>query len=154
MKALFHYNWQVRDEWLEVFESISLFELLKDRGAGLGSFLKTIFHIIDVEYSWIRAIQNKPDVVFQFDDYQDVQVLRKLSNELRVEISECINNWTDEMEYEMVHPSWQDKPYYKGEMLRHILVHEVHHIGQLSIWSKELGIDVVSSNFIDRELIL
>lgn len=44
------------------------------------------------------------------------------------------------------------KSLYKGEILRHILVHEIHHIGQLSLWSKELGIQVVSSNFIGRDL--
>ena len=78
--------------------------------------------------------------------------MRNLSNDLRVEMKEFINKWTQGMEYEMVHPSWQDKPFYKGEILRHILVHEVHHFGQLSIWSKEIGIQVISSNFIGREL--
>ncbi|NWL88431.1 damage-inducible protein DinB [Paenibacillus sp. 79R4] len=152
MKALFQYNWQVRDEWFDVLESIPPLELIKERGTGVGSYLKTLFHILDVEYSWIRAMQNEPDIVFPFEEYQDVQALRNLSNELRVEIREFIDQWTHEMEYEMVHPSWQDKPFCKGEILRHILVHEIHHIGQFSIWSKEIGIQVVSSNFIGREL--
>jgi len=46
-----------------------------------------------------------------------------------------------------------DRTYYKGEILRHIIVHEIHHIGQLSSWSKEIGIPVVSSNFVGRDLI-
>ncbi|WEK56083.1 MAG: DinB family protein [Candidatus Cohnella colombiensis] len=152
MKTLFHYNWQIRDEWLQVFESIPLIELLRDRKAGLGSFLKTLFHIIDAEYSWIRAIQNESDIIFQFEDYKDLHSMRNLSNKLRIEINKFINSWSNEMEYETVNPSWMDKTFYKGEVLRHILVHEIHHIGQLSIWSKEIGIEVVSSNFIGREL--
>lgn len=152
MRTLFYYNWQIRDEWFHVLEQIPEIELLKDRHAGVGSILKTFFHIIDVEYSWIRVIKNESDIVFQFEDYNDLKSLRILSEKIRAEIKEFIDNWSNEMECEAVAPSWMDKTFYKGEILRHILVHEIHHIGQLSIWSKELGITVVSSNFIGREL--
>lgn len=152
MKTLFYYNWQIRDEWFQVFEQIPAIELSRDRNAGVGSILKTLFHIIDVEYSWIRAIKNESDITFQFEDYNNLKSLRILSEKIRSEIKEFIDNWSNEMEYESVTPSWMDKTFYKGEILRHILVHEIHHIGQLSIWSKELGITVVSSNFIGREL--
>ncbi|WP_168122604.1 DinB family protein [Paenibacillus sp. HB172176] len=152
MRTLFYYNWQIRDEWLQVFESIPVIELLRDRKSGVGSFLKTMFHIIDVEYSWIRAIKNESDIIFQFEDYKDLHPMRNLSKKLRLEINEFINNWSNEMEYDIVTPSWMEKTFYKGEVLRHILVHEIHHIGQLSIWSKEIGIEVVNSNFIGREL--
>lgn len=57
-----------------------------------------------------------------------------------------------ESEFEVVTPSWMDKSYYKGKILRHIVAHEIHHIGQLSIWSKDIGIPVVSSNFIGRAM--
>ncbi|MBZ4317248.1 DinB family protein, partial [Mycobacterium tuberculosis] len=33
----------------------------------------------------------------------------------------------------------------------HIIAHEVHHIGQLSVWSRELRLQPVSSNFVGRE---
>ncbi|WP_276575678.1 DinB family protein, partial [Bacillus cereus group sp. BfR-BA-01524] len=26
-----------------------------------------------------------------------------------------------------------------GEIIRHVIVHEIHHIGQLSIWAREIG---------------
>jgi len=152
MKSLFYYNWLIRDEWLQVLEPISEIELLRDRNAGVGSFLQTIFHILDVEYSWIRAIKNEADIIFQFEDYKDIHSMKKLSQKWRIEINEFINSWSNEMEYETVKPSWMDKTFFKGEILRHILVHEIHHIGQLSIWAKEIGIEVVSSNFIGREL--
>ncbi|MGM0883037.1 MAG: DinB family protein [Bacillota bacterium] len=152
MRTLFNYNWQIRDEWFQVFEQIPAIELSRDRNAGVGSILKTIFHIIDVEYSWIRVIKNESDITFQFEDYNDLKSLRILSEKIRAEIKEFIDNWSNEMEYETVTPPWMDKTFYKGEILRHILVHEIHHIGQISIWSKELGITVVSSNFIGREL--
>ncbi|SFM18468.1 Uncharacterized damage-inducible protein DinB (forms a four-helix bundle) [Paenibacillus sp. 1_12] len=151
MKTLFTYNWQVRDEWLQAFESISEVELLRDRKAGVGSILKTLFHIIDVEYSWIRAIKNEPDLALQYHEHNNLKYIRNLSDKLRLENKELIDHWSTHMEFEVVKPSWMDKSFYKGEILRHIVVHEIHHVGQLSIWSKELGIQAVSSNFIGRE---
>ncbi len=33
--------------------------------------------------------------------------------------------------------------------MRHLIAHEIHHIGQLSIWSREMGIEPVSASLID-----
>jgi len=153
LKSLFQYNWQIRDEWFQCLKLVPITELLKDRNAGVGSIFRTLFHIIDVEYSWIRALQNKEDLIFDINDYKDINSLNVLSDELRIEVKEYIDNWSSNLEFEVVTPSWMDRTYYKGEILRHIIVHEIHHTGQLSIWSKEIGIPVVSSNFIGRDLI-
>lgn len=45
MLKLFEYNWQVR------------IELLERRIGGPGNILYTLFHIVDVEYSWISGLQ-------------------------------------------------------------------------------------------------
>ena len=52
----------------------------------------------------------------------------------------------------MVQPSWMEGTYEKGRILRHLIAHEIHHIGQLSIWSREMGIKPVSASLIDRDL--
>jgi uncharacterized damage-inducible protein DinB len=39
-----------------------------------------------------------------------------------------------------------------GEVLRHVIVHEIHHIGQLSVWSREIGKKPVTANLIGRGL--
>ena len=39
---------------------------------GVGSILETLFHIVDVEYGWISALQ-KEDNEPQFQDYQSIQ---------------------------------------------------------------------------------
>ena len=53
MLKLFEYNWQVREEWFTWCEDVPEEELLNNRVGGVGSILYTLFHIIDVEYSWI-----------------------------------------------------------------------------------------------------
>lgn len=39
-----------------------------------------------------------------------------------------------------------------GEVIRHVIAHEIHHAGQLSIWSREIGKQPISANLINRGL--
>lgn len=153
MISLIQYNWEVRDEYIKNFEAVPNEELVKDRKAGIGTILRTFLHIIDVEYSWIRAIFNKPDIPLDFDKYKDLQSISILSNQLREEIKGYLNHWTYEEADEKIYPSWMQESYSKEEILKHLIVHEVHHIGQISIWARELGVTPASSNFIGRNLI-
>lgn len=86
MRSLLLYNWEVRDEYFRTFEALPMDELIRDRKAGLGSILRTLFHIIDVEYSWMCAITGKPEVVFDVAQFNDLPSLTALSNRLRSEI--------------------------------------------------------------------
>lgn len=152
MKSLFIYNWQVRDEWFLVLSELSNEELIKERQGGLGSIQKTLLHIIDVEYSWIRAILGRPDVAHNFDDYKVLETIKSLSDQYREEILEFLNSWTELMEYDEINPIWDSVAHQKGEIIRHLIVHEIHHIGQMSVWAKELGLKQVNTNFIGRNL--
>ncbi|RIV29251.1 hypothetical protein D2Q93_01400 [Alicyclobacillaceae bacterium I2511] len=62
MLTLFRYNWQVREEWFDWCEGVPDEELTRQRIGGVGSFLQTLWHIVDAEYSWIRATAGEPDV--------------------------------------------------------------------------------------------
>jgi uncharacterized damage-inducible protein DinB len=37
-----------------------------------------------------------------------------------------------------------------GEIMRHVIVHEIHHFGQVSVWIREFGLEPVSENMIGR----
>ncbi|PLR86417.1 hypothetical protein CVD25_07735 [Bacillus canaveralius] len=50
----FKYNWQVREEWFEWCKDVSNDELLKNRVGGIGSIIKTLFHVVDAEQIWIH----------------------------------------------------------------------------------------------------
>lgn len=39
-----------------------------------------------------------------------------------------------------------------GEALRHVIVHEIHHVGHLSVWAREVGKKPASANLIGRGL--
>ncbi|NUC18285.1 DinB family protein [Bacillus mycoides] len=152
MKTLFYYNWQVRDDWFKWCEQLTEEELLRKRVGGVGSILETLFHILDVEYSWISALQEKEDNEPQFKDYQSIKKVKALSDSYRRELEEFLQIWSGDLEYKILKASWTDKIYTYGEVLRHVIVHEIHHIGQISIWARELNLQPVSANLIGRGL--
>jgi uncharacterized damage-inducible protein DinB len=153
MINFFEYNWQVRDEWFDWCNQLTDKELLKDRKGGLGNILYTLFHIIDVEYSWIRGIQGKEDAVFQFADYNSLEKVKSLSDILRSEIAEFLKINTDDLKENVISVPWNETKFTVNGILHHIIAHEIHHIGQLSVWSRELELQPVSANFVGRELI-
>ena len=151
MKNFFEYNWNVRDEWFEWCKQLTAEELLKKRKGGVGSILYTLFHIAEVEYSWVRGIQGKEDVVVRFADYSSLEMVKSLSESFQKEIAEFLNVNLDELKGEVVSVPWDKDTYTVDEILHHIIAHEIHHIGQLSVWSRELEIIPIPANFIGRK---
>ncbi|MEC5424753.1 DinB family protein [Virgibacillus sp. C22-A2] len=152
MINFFKYNWQVRDEWFDWCNLLTPKELIKDRIGGVGNILYTLFHIIDVEYSWIRGIQGKEDIIFQFADYNTPEKVKSLSDTFRNEIVVSLKTILEESKDKLVNVSWDENEYTKDEILHHIIAHEIHHIGQLSVWARELDLSPVPANFIGRKL--
>jgi uncharacterized damage-inducible protein DinB len=152
MNKLFQYNWMIRDEWFELCKLIPNDELSHKRIGGVGDILYTLFHIVDVEYSWIRGIQGKPDIQVQYDNCKSIQQVKELSDSGRIETQLFLHSWTNDVEKELVTVPWTEGRYSKGEILRHLIAHEIHHMGQVSIWVRECGIKPVSASVIGRNL--
>ncbi|RLL48305.1 DUF664 domain-containing protein [Oceanobacillus piezotolerans] len=156
MQYFFKYNWKVREEWYHWCENLSEEQLLKNRTGGVGSILYTLFHIVDVEWSWIRLMQDKADYQEDFIHYQSLNKVRELDAQFHIEVENFVNQWDTSMENRLFYDTLSDGKIVTdtwGEIMRHIIAHEIHHIGQLSIWAREIGIKPVSANFIGRGLI-
>jgi len=153
MLTLFKYNWQVRDEWFDWCTGVPFEELIRTRVGGVGSILHTLFHVVDAEGSWIGALGGKPDPEPKFEDYMSVERLRNLSREFRAEVKPFLEEWTSELDNKTISVHWNLGDIYTyGEIARHVIAHEIHHIGQLSVWSRDLGVHPVSANLIGRKL--
>lgn len=152
MRKFFEYNWQVRDEWFAWCQPLTADELLRERIGGVGSILYTLFHIIDVEYSWIRAIQGKEDLIVNFNEYNSLEQVKRLSDKYRVEINEFLNTDVDRIKSQSIKVPWDQAEYTVDDILHHIIAHEIHHIGQLSIWSRELNLETIPVNFVGRKI--
>ncbi|MEH7125028.1 DinB family protein [Bacillus sp. JJ1773] len=152
MRKFFEYNWQIRDEWFQWCEQLTAEEINKKRAGGVESILYTLFHIVDVEYSWVRGIQKKEDRIFKFSDYDTLEKVKSLSDELRKEIRDFLETNIDYIKDDLVSVPWDQDKYTTDEILHHVVAHEIHHIGQLSVWSRELNLVPVQANFIGRKL--
>lgn len=156
MQTFFNYNWMVREEWYKWCEDVPEEELLKPRIGGVGSILKTLFHIADVEWSWIRGMQGKPDFQEDFTLYSSLQKVRELDASFRPEVEQFVLAWNEGMEQNILvdeRPDGRVLTDAWGEIMRHVLAHEIHHIGQLSVWAREVGKPPVSANLIGKGLI-
>ena len=156
MKTLFEYNWQVRSDWFRWCEDVTLEELLQVRTGGVGGILHTLFHIIDVEWSWIRIIQGKVDFQESFENYRSIERVRELEAAFRPEVIEFVSSWNTQMEDRIFQDTRADgsiETYTWGEITRHIIAHEIHHMGQLSVWAREIGHKPITANLIGRGLI-
>jgi uncharacterized damage-inducible protein DinB len=102
MLNLFQYNWQVRKEWFDWCILLPHEELLRERVGGVGSFLQTLFHIVDAECSYIREIKGLPDLSPKFDDYMSLVELRKLSDHYHEEVSDFLRDWSYVMDQDIV----------------------------------------------------
>lgn len=78
--------------------------------------------------------------------------MKALSDLYKREVEEFLQVWSANLECKLLKASWTDKTYTYGEVLRHVIVHEIHHIGQLSIWARELNLQPVSAYLIGRGL--
>jgi uncharacterized damage-inducible protein DinB len=155
LETFFRYNWIVREEWYRWCEELSEDDLLRYRTGGVGSILHTLFHIVDVEWSWIRLLQGKTDFEESFDGYKSLNQVRKLDAEFRTEVENFVNNWDWSMENQLYYDTLPDGRIVTdtwGEVIRHVIAHEIHHIGQLSIWAREVGKKPISANLIGRGL--
>ena len=153
MKYLFEYNWQRRKEWFDLFKDVSDKELNKKRVGGLHSINATLFHIVVVEYYWICDIQKIPVDEFKFTDYPSLKDIVELSEELHPPVKKYVSNWNSELEkdgkeYDLGNANLEFLSF--GEIVRHVIVHEIHHCGQLSIWARELDLQPFSARFIQR----
>lgn len=103
-----------------------------------------------------------------FEDYASLQKVRNLSTQYHEKVKLFVSSWTNEMDSRKLSEndfneeliSSKDAPIRRrviecthGEIIRHVIVHEVHHIGQLSICAREIGKEPVSANLRGRGLL-
>lgn len=92
METFFRYNWMVREQWYVWCEDVPLEELLRPRMGGVGNILQTLFHIIDVEWSWLQLLQDKPDDAEDFANYQNLEAVRRLDRKLRPDVEALLQH--------------------------------------------------------------
>lgn len=147
------YSWHVRYSWLEWCKSIPVTELNKRRVGGQGSILETLLHIIDVENSWINAIRGKNDVPITIQDHNTLALVEEISTQTMRMVDTFIRLELPHLEIDKkITVSWDDSMYSVDSILHHIIFHSVHHMGQLSIWARQMNQAPVDISYLSTEV--
>ncbi|WP_035322669.1 DinB family protein [Peribacillus kribbensis] len=152
MFKIFLYNWQVREDWFSWCEKIPLEELTKKRHGGMGSFLHNLFHVIDCEQIWVNQMLGKPVLQKDTGSVPALEEVKDYSGSTRSVTMDLLNSH-EGFEEKFLNLKRKDGSIDKVsyiKVLSHIASHEVHHIGQLSVWAREMGMKPVSSDLIFR----
>ncbi|SFC87562.1 Uncharacterized damage-inducible protein DinB (forms a four-helix bundle) [Bacillus sp. 491mf] len=153
---LCHYNWQVREEWFKWCETIAIEELTKKRAGGMGSIIHTLFHVIDCEQLWINQMQGTAVIkkdINTISSLSDVKTFSIITKPVTQRFLESYALDTGERILEVKSKNGNSFSFTYERIIRHIITHEIHHIGQLSVWSREIGIEPVSSDLLIRDYV-
>ncbi len=151
VRRLFAYNWAVRREWLDWSGGMGEADLLRARAGGQGSILKTLFHVVDVEWSWLRFLSGLPDFDEPFERYATLEAVRALDHRFHPAVVTLLDAALERPERLVAMPWDEGQRYPASDVLRHALAHEIHHVGQLSVWARELGLAPVSADLLDHK---
>ncbi|MEL3971421.1 DinB family protein [Rossellomorea oryzaecorticis] len=151
---LFSYNWQVRKEWFEWCRNVQNEELTKERVGGMGSILHNLLHVINCEHIWISQMNGEPVSKKDFTKSTSLEEIIVFSNEIKKNTQQFLHTIEADLNEKILSVTTRkgvsyDFPYHK--VLLHIVTHEVHHMGQLSVWAREIDKKPVSSDLIFRE---
>jgi len=153
MLSLFKYNWQVREEWFKWCESLSEEEFFKERVGGMKSIRETLIHIIDCELLWLNSLV---DGKVAFDGRQiltHLSEIKEYSSFVQSLTEQFIEQLPSDYEFKIIEVQRRDGSlleFTQKKILAHMITHEIHHIGQLSIWAREMQRKPISSDLIIR----
>ena len=98
MLDMFSYNWQVRDDWFDWSQQISIEELTQKRTGGMGSILRNLFHVIDCEQIWINQMNGTPVIVKDITDISTLHEVIEFSNSTKLITQGFMQSWTPDCE--------------------------------------------------------
>ncbi len=81
-----------------------------------------------------------------------MKLVKSLSDSFRDEIGGFLNSNMEAPKEKLVRVSWEKDTYTFDDILHHLITHEIHHIGQLSVWARDIGLHPVPANFIGKKL--
>lgn len=153
---MFLYNWQIREEWFRWCETISKEELTKKRIGGMGSIVHNLFHVFDCEQIWVNQMQGTSVIINDINEISSLNDVIEFSNQVKPVTKSFIKSYNSCAQDEVLvvqRKSGTTESFSYDKIIRHIIAHEIHHIGQISVWSREIGLKPVSSDLIFRDLI-
>jgi uncharacterized damage-inducible protein DinB len=154
MLDMFLYNWQVREDWFEWCKTIPEEELLKERTGGMKSIINNLYHVIDCEQLWVNHMREQPVYNTGINSVSTLNEVIEYSDLTKQVTKEFLGSLSPDYEDRIL--KVQSKRGYSysfsyGKVIRHIVSHEIHHIGQISVWAREIGLKPITTDLLTRD---
>lgn len=153
MLSLFKYNWQVREDWFNWCESLPEEEFHKERIGGMKSIRETLIHVIDCELLWLNSLIDEKIVFERRQLFTQLSEIKEYSTFVQSYTEQLIELLPSDYENKLIEVQRRDGSileFTQKKILAHIITHEIHHIGQLSVWAREIQRKPISSDLIIR----
>lgn len=153
MLSLFKYNWQVREDWFNWCESLPEEEFHKERIGGMKSIRETLIHVIDCELLWLNSLIGEKIVFERRQLLTQLSEIKEYSTFVQSYTEQLIEQLPSDYENKLIEVQRRDGSileFTQKKILAHMITHEIHHIGQLSVWAREMQRKPISSDLIIR----
>lgn len=149
IRPLFDYNWQVRSDWFAWCADLSQEELVQKRHGGMQSFVHTLYHVIYCEHIWVSQLLGREIHVPAMEEVTTLQQVCTFEETTRKLTEEWFAR-EDEFQHAVL--DLRGRTFSHVKVMLHIATHEVHHIGQMSVWAREIGKVPVNCDVLPRDI--
>jgi len=130
-------------------EELPYEELIKERSGGMKTILHNLYHVVYCEHIWVSQLLGINVNLQPIEKIQTLQHVREFE-ELTKERTLL---WFDqEASFREAVLDLRGRQFSHTKVMMHIATHEVHHIGQLSVWSREIGRVPVNCDLLPRDV--
>ena len=117
------------------------------------SIQETLIHIVDCELLWLNSMVEKTILYETRNSINSLEDIRAYSAFVKSHTAYFIQHLLSEYDNKIIEVKRRDGTllnFTQKKILAHMITHEIHHIGQLSVWARELQLKPVSSDLIIR----
>jgi len=133
---------QVRADLLSTIDLFNEDELSYTPGTTSRTVGRTMLHIADAEDGWFRYVVTKElsewPKQFTLENYPNREAIKKVLTEVHTSTEAYLDIMEESDLTRMIESPWGDK-FHLGWIVWHVLEHEIHHRGELSMILGLLG---------------
>jgi uncharacterized damage-inducible protein DinB len=143
LKTLLDYHYWARDRVLDAAAALSSEQYTRDLGSSFKSVRDTLVHLYSAEWAWYQRWHGtSPTAMLPFDDYPDVESLRRVWTAHEQKMRAYVNGLGDEgvtrlFNYKTLAGLAGTSPFW--QMLQHVVNHGSYHRGQVTTMLRQLG---------------
>jgi uncharacterized damage-inducible protein DinB len=143
LRAFFGHWEQVREGLLATIDKFSEAELAHQAFEGAMPVGRIALHIADAEEGWFQYVVTRqrsgwPDE-YVLENYPAKADIKALLAEVHERTLALLDQWDIDDLHKPLVPPWDQQPLSLGWIIWHVLEHEIHHRGELSLILGTLG---------------